>query len=231
MISRTTRVMIGLAGLLVLALPASAQRYGRHYDNNYGDGELRFHVGSFQPTGSSEYWDSIRNDFTNSDPSDFENASFGIDYLLPLNDRMSLMFAGTWYEGTTTNSYRGFEDNFNNRIRHDTTLDIGSATVGLVFHLLPRGAAIQPYIGAGGGAYAYRLQERGDFIDLENPNLPIFRAHLSLDRHGLRLLRAGGAGGADHPQPRHLRRGAVDQGRRRPQGRFLGLRQARPQRP
>jgi opacity protein-like surface antigen len=168
--------MIGLAGLLVLALPASAQRYGRYHDN-YGDGELRFHLGSFRPSGDSEYWDSIRSDFTNSDPSDFEDASFGVDYLLPLNDRLSVMFAGTWYEGASTNAYRNFEDNFNNRIRHDTTLDIGSATVGLVFHLLPRGAAVQPYIGAGGGVYPWRLEERGDFIDLDNPNLPIFRDH------------------------------------------------------
>jgi opacity protein-like surface antigen len=179
MLSKKTRVMIGLAGLLVLALPASAQRHGRrYYDNSGNDGEFRIHLGSFQPRGDSEYWSSIQNDFTNSDRSDFEDVSFGADYLLPLNDRMSLMFSGTWYEGTTTNSYRGFEDNFGDRIRHDTTLDIGSATVGLVFHLLPRGAAIQPYVGVGGGVYPWRLQERGDFIDIDSPNLPIFSARL-----------------------------------------------------
>lgn len=181
MISQKTRVMIGLAGLLVLALPASAQRYGRRYYDNYGggDGEFRVHVGSFRPTGSSEYWSSIRNDFTGADQSDFENPSFGIDYLLPVNDRMSVIFSGSWYEGTATNSYRNYLDNFNDRIRHDTTLDIGSATVGLFFHLLPRGAAIQPYVAVGGGAYPWRLEERGDFIDLGNPNLPVFRARLS----------------------------------------------------
>jgi opacity protein-like surface antigen len=179
MISKTTRVMIGLAGLLVLAMPASAQRYGRRYDNYGGDGEFRVHVGSFRPTGSSEYWSSIRNDFTSSDPSDFEDASFGIDYLLPINDRMSVIFSGSWYEGTTTNAYRGFEDNFGDRIRHDTTLDIGSATVGLFFHLLPRSAAIQPYVAVGGGAYPWRLQERGDFIDFGTPNNAIFSSRLT----------------------------------------------------
>src|SRR6185503_14904602 len=117
MVSQKIRVMIGLAGLLVLALPASAQRY-RRYDNYHNDGEFRIHLGSFRPEGDSEYWRGIRNDFTNSDPSDFEDVSFGADYLFPLNDRMSLMFSGTWYEGTTTNSYRGFEDNFGDRIRH-----------------------------------------------------------------------------------------------------------------
>ena len=61
--------------------------------------------------------------------------------------------------------------------RHD--LGIGSATVGVVFHLLPRGAAIQPYVGGGGGAYVWRLQERGDFIDFESAGDPIFSARLT----------------------------------------------------
>ena len=111
MISRPTRVLIALAGLGVLSLPAFAQGYGNY--SGRGAGELRLHVGDFRPDGKSSYWDGIRQDFTNSDPSDFENPSFGIDYLLPLNDHMSLMFAGNWYEGNTTNSYRNFLDNHN----------------------------------------------------------------------------------------------------------------------
>ncbi len=181
MISRKARVMIGLAGLLLLALPASAQRYRRYdYDEYDGDaGELRIHLGAFQPDGSSEYWREIRRDFTNSDPSDFQAANFGVDYLLPIHDRMSVIFSGSWYEGTSTGAYRNYLDNFNDRIRHDTTLDIASATVGLYFRLAPRRSPIQPYVAIGGGVYPWRLQERGDFIDLSNSNLPIFRAHLS----------------------------------------------------
>jgi len=177
MVSRKIRVMIGLAGLLVLALPASAQRY-RRYDSYHEDGELRIHLGSFRPEGSSDYWRGIQNDFTHSDPSDFEDVSFGADYLLPLNERMSLMFSGTWYEGTTTNSYRGFEDNFGDRIRHDTTLDIVSGTIGLVVHLTGPDVAIQPYLGAGGGSYFWEIEESGDFIDEGRPSLPIFSADL-----------------------------------------------------
>jgi opacity protein-like surface antigen len=178
MISRRTRVMIALTGLLVLSMPAFAQNYSRRYARD-SDGEFRLRVGSFRPEGDSEYWRGIQNDFTNSEVSDFEGPDFGLDYLLTLNDRMSLIFSGSYYEGTTTGSYRNFEDNLNNRIRHDTTLDIGSATVGLVFHLLPRGASIQPYVGGGGGAYPYRLQERGDFIDFGSPGNPIFSDRLT----------------------------------------------------
>ncbi len=177
MISRPTRVLIALAGLGVLSLPAFAQGYGNY--SGRGAGELRLHVGDFRPDGKSSYWDGIRHDFTNSDPSDFEAPNFGLDYLLPLNDRMSVMFSGNWYEGNTTNSYRDFLDNHNDRIRHDTRLDIASGTVGLVVHLAPINAPIQPYVGAGGGAYSYRLEEHGDFIDFSQASLPVFRDRLT----------------------------------------------------
>jgi opacity protein-like surface antigen len=201
MISKT-RVMIALGGLLVLSMPAFAQGYGRRsYNDNYGDAEFRLHIGSFRPDGNSAYWDSIRNDFTNSDTSDFENPSFGLDYILPLNERMGLIFSGSYYEGTTTGAYRNFEDNFNHRIVHDTTLDIGSATIGLVFHLLPKGSAVQPYIGVGGGAYPWRLEERGDFIDFQDPNQAIFTSRLSSSGTAFGYY---GLAGLDVPITRHV---------------------------
>ena len=202
MISKT-RVMIALGGLLVLSLPAFAQDgYSRRsYNDNYGGGELRFHIGSFRPDGSSAYWDSIRSDFTGSDPSDFENPSFGIDYILPVNDLLGVMFSGSYYEGKSTNAYRNFEDNFNHRIVHDTTLDIGSATVGLVFHILPKGSAVQPYVGVGGGAYPWRLQERGDFIDFSDPSQPIFFSRLTSSGTAFGYY---GLAGLDVPIGRHV---------------------------
>ena len=177
MTARTARVIAALTGLLVVtALPALAQR-GRRYRSPEREGEFRIHLGSFRPEGDSGYWDGIDRDFTNATPSDFEDANFGIDYLQPLGNRLSLMFSGSVYEGQTTNSYRNFLDNFDNRIRHDTTLDIASATAGLVVHLTGSDAAIQPYLGAGGGAYFWRLEESGDFIGA-GPTRPIFTADL-----------------------------------------------------
>jgi opacity protein-like surface antigen len=211
MISKT-RVMIALGGLLVLSMPAFAQGGygggnggggnggGRYYDN-VGDPEFRLHIGSFRPDGKSDYWDSIRSDFTHSDPSDFENPSVGLDYILPLNERMGVIFSGSYYEGTSTNAYRNFADNNNHNIVHDTTLDIGSATVGLIFHLLPKGAAVQPYIGVGGGAYPWRLQERGDFIDFQTANNEIFRSRLTSSGTAFGYY---GLAGLDVPITRHV---------------------------
>jgi hypothetical protein len=175
MTSTKTRVMIALSALVVLAAPAFAQGQRRYYPER--EGAFRIHLGAFLPEGDSEYWRDKEEDFTGS-IDDFENASFGLDYLLPLGNRFSLIFTGSAYEGDTTNAYRNFEDNFGDRIRHDTTLEIASGTVGLVFHLTGADTAIQPYIGGGGGAYSWRLEEDGDFIDFGLPSRPIFNAQL-----------------------------------------------------
>src|SRR6185295_8002102 len=180
--SRTTRVMIVLSGLLVLAMPALAQRHGQRYYPER-EGEIRIHLGAFQPEGDSDYWRDKEQDFTGS-IDDFEDASFGLDYLLPLSSQLSLAFSGSVYEGSSTNAYRNFVDNNNDRIRHDTTLGIASGTVGLVLHLTGPDTVIQPYVGAGGGAYAWDLEENGDFIDFNTPSRPVFNARLKADGVG-----------------------------------------------
>jgi hypothetical protein len=176
MTSRTIRVIIALSGLLVLALPAFAQRQGRRYYAER-DQEFRVHLGSFLPDGESEYWLDKERDFTGG-VDDLENASIGLDYILPLANRFSLMFSGAVFEGDTTQAYRDFEDNFGDRIRHDTTLGIAAGTLGVLIHLAGPDAAIQPYLGAGGGAYSWRLEESGDFIDFGSSTLEIFSATL-----------------------------------------------------
>lgn len=170
-------MIIALAGLLVASMPAFAQ--GRRYYPER-EGAFRIHLGAFQPDGESEYWEDKEADFTGS-VDDFENAVFGLDYLLPLNRRLSLVFSGSVYEGDSTNSYRDFEDNFGGRIRHDTTLSIASGTVGLMLHLTGPDTTIQPYVGVGGGAYAWNLTEEGDFIDFGDPGRDIFFAELESD--------------------------------------------------
>lgn len=159
--SKALRMTLALAGLLLAVTPAWAQQRRGFYER---DGAFRIHLGDFQPEGDSEYWDDVERDFTGG-VDDLENVSFGLDYLLPLNRNFSLMFSGTAYAGDTTQSYRGFVDNFGDRIRHDTTLGIASATVGVVVHPFGSDAPVSPYIGAGGGSYFWSLEEEGDFID------------------------------------------------------------------
>lgn len=175
---KKAHAVLALAGLLATTAPAWAQRGYR--DRGYHperDGAFRLHLGAFQPRGDSEYWEDKERSFT-GDADDFESASFGLDYLLPIGSRMSVMFSGSVFSGDTTQSYLDFEDNFGDRIRHDTTLDVASATIGLVLHLTGPDAPLSPYLGVGGGAYPWRLEEDGDFIDFDTSPPDIFRSTL-----------------------------------------------------
>lgn len=158
--SKALRMTLAFAGLLLAVAPASAQQRRGFYER---DGAFRIHLGAFQPEGDSEYWDGKEIEFTGG-VDDLEGATFGLSYLLPLNRHISLQFSGTGYAAETTQSYRDFVDNFDDRIRHDTTLGIAAATVGLVVHPFGSDAAVSPYLGAGGGSYFWSLEEEGDFI-------------------------------------------------------------------
>jgi opacity protein-like surface antigen len=159
--SKALRTTLALAGLLLAVTPAFAQQRRGFYER---DGAFRVSLGAFQPEGDSEYWLDKERDFTGG-VDDLENASLGLDYLLPFSRYVSLQLSGTAYGGDTTQSYRDFVDNFGDRIRHDTTLGIASATVGVVIHPLGSDAPFSPYIGAGGGSFFWTLEEEGDFID------------------------------------------------------------------
>ncbi|HEY0780994.1 MAG TPA: hypothetical protein VGE98_00955, partial [Thermoanaerobaculia bacterium] len=164
-------------GLLAAAVPAFAQRYHEEY---YKEGELRFRLGDFRPAADDQYWNDSFRQFTGS-ASDFENVSFGVDYIFHLAPQVGLIFSGDVYEGQGTQSYRNFVDQNGFRIRHDTNLDIASLTAGVLFDLAPRRAPIRPYLAAGGGFYSWRLRESGDFIDFSTANNQIFTSTLKAD--------------------------------------------------
>lgn len=170
-IKRSRAIWI-LVGLLMTTIPAWAQR--GYYER---DGAFRLHVGSFQPDGDSEYWDEKFTGFT-GEIDDFENVAIGGDYIWSLNRHVGLQLSGNFYSGDSTQAYRGFVDNFGDRIRHDTTLEIASFTGGFVFSPFGPDAAVIPYAGVGGGVYSWSLEEDGDFIA---PNDDIFSASLKSD--------------------------------------------------
>jgi Outer membrane protein beta-barrel domain len=165
------------AGLLVASVPAFAQTY---HEESYHESELRFSLGDFRPAGDSRYWNDSFNQFTGS-ASDFEDLSFGVDYMIHLAPQVGLIFSGTGFEGQGTQSYRGFVDQDGFRVQHDTTLDIAAFTAGVRFDLAPRRAPVRPYIGGGAGIYSWRLRESGDFIDLNTANNQIFTSRLRAD--------------------------------------------------
>lgn len=134
---------------------------------------FRIQLGEFQPDGDSRYWDDSAFDFDRT-ADDFEDAAFGVSYIKPLGDRLGLQISGFFYEGTEDLAYRRFEDQFGNDIVHTTELELAAVTLGLIYKFGGPNAALIPYVGAGGGVYAWRLSEFGDFIDFSDPQREIF---------------------------------------------------------
>lgn len=173
MIARSTVRTVLLAGLLAAAAsPAFAQRY-------YNQSSFRLHAGIFEPQGDSRYWDDNRDLFT-GEAEDLRGPIGGLDYRWGLTPHVGLLFSVDAWNGDTTQSYLDFEDDRGDRIRHDQNLDVASVTAGVVFHFAPD-AAVNPYVGIGGGLYSWRLEETGDFIDFNTPRLDIFTARLKSD--------------------------------------------------
>lgn len=155
-----TATITGLA-VLAAALPASAQ--------NRDANELRLRAGLFEPEGDSAYWIDNEDQYI-EDVTDYEAPAFGLDFRLGLGGRLGLLFSADGYEGENTRAYRDFVDNRGNDIVNTATVEITSATIGLMMYLAPTHSPIQPYVGVGGGLYGYTVTESGDFVDFSNNN-------------------------------------------------------------
>lgn len=139
----------------------------------YNEPSFRIQLGEFEPDGDSIYWDDSAFDF-DRDAGDFEDTALGLSYIRPLGPRLSLQISGFFYEADQDLAYRRFEDQFGNDILHTTEIELAAVTVGLIYKFTGPDAAVVPYVGAGGGLYAWRLTEVGDFIDFDDPGLEIF---------------------------------------------------------
>ncbi|MDH3253370.1 MAG: outer membrane beta-barrel protein [Acidobacteriota bacterium] len=167
--------LMWLAPVLMLLLASHAvAANGGGTRGHWGEDQIfRFDLGSFEPEADSQYWSDKAADFT-GDSGDFDDAAIGIEWVRFLGDRLGLAFSGSFYEGAARQEYLRFEDQFGAPIRHTTELDISSFTLGLLVHLAQRDRALVPYVGLGGGVWAWRLREFGDFIDFTTADFEIF---------------------------------------------------------
>lgn len=162
-----------LALPLLAAIPSYAQRYPSHRPSRaaFGDNVLRARLGLFTPRGHEEYWNDVQLDFTGGKPGDFEDVVGGVDYLHDISPHLALLVSGDFYEGENRLAERNFVDERGRPIDHTATLDLATFNAGLILRLAPVDAPINPYVGAGGGLYSWRLRESGDFVD-PFPNPP-----------------------------------------------------------
>ncbi|HZI78393.1 MAG TPA: hypothetical protein VFD69_02710 [Vicinamibacterales bacterium] len=120
-------------------------------------------------------WFSFVTSQLSVDKQDFNAPGFAADVGIPLGRRTEAVIGVDFNQTTTASDYRDFVDNNRLPITQTTRLRTTSLTGSVKYALVARGLEVSrlawvprhvvPYVGAGGGALHYDLQQYGDFID------------------------------------------------------------------
>jgi outer membrane protein W len=170
MIRRATTVAVLGAALasVVLATPAAAQQ------------SLSLNIGYFalRGEGSRVAGDTIVENLFATFPfalgyqvSDFNNVTFGGEWLFPLGNFFEGGVGVNYYQKTVPSFYVDLVDTDGSDITQDLKLRTVPITATFRFLPLGRRAAVQPYIGAGVGIIPWSYSEAGDFAD---PSFDVF---------------------------------------------------------
>jgi hypothetical protein len=109
------------------------------------------------------------------DFSDFNSASLGAEWLIPIGDYIEASAGLGFTSRTVPTIYDAFQEADGSEIQQELKLRIVPITATVRVLPLGRNAPVQPYVGGGIGILNWRYSETGDFIDFTQPGLPIFR--------------------------------------------------------
>jgi hypothetical protein len=154
------------AALLGAAQPAAAQQ------------TLNFTFGYFAVRGEdARVDDDILNENRNFrvfDISDFNAASIGVEWLIPLGNYFEAGAGASFSRRTVASVYDEFVDSDGTEIDQEARMRL--TPVAFTVRVLPLGqtSPVQPYFGGGLGVVAWRYSEFGEFVDFSRRNA-IFR--------------------------------------------------------
>jgi hypothetical protein len=138
------------------------------------EGTLGIRVSWLSGRAGSDWYDFVTDQLT-LEKKNFNGPGVGTDLGITLTPRVDLLFGFDYSQSTTPSEYRRFVDN--NRLPIEQTTELRSATIsgGIKYALTERGRAIGrlawvprkvvPFVGAGGGAMWFKVQQSGDFVD------------------------------------------------------------------
>jgi hypothetical protein len=141
--------------------------------SSYAQQTFGMHVGWFSPRGEHArapgdvLFNDLFNDFYSLDfeVNDFRNVTFGADWLVGLGDYLEAgVGAGLYVKTVHSRYFHLFEDD-GTEIEQDLRLRNIPLTGTLRFLPLGRRSAVEPYVGAGIGLFAWEYSEVGEFVD------------------------------------------------------------------
>lgn len=146
------------------------------------DQAFQFRIGVYFPDGGGPLWNDIEDRFT-LEVDDFNGGMIGFSFINSFGNRVEFGLNADFYGETVLSEDREFVDTDGFPILHDTTLRVAPLTVdvrlvpGGRYRIRPGGAhVLKPvfYVGAGAGMMLWSYEEKGDFVDENDPLFPIF---------------------------------------------------------
>ena len=162
---RLTGHILGVVLVTGLALPAPA----------VAQQGLNISLGYFTVTGEDGRTDGdvlvANRELLSFDIDDFNGASVGAEWLIPLGEFLELGAGVSYTSRTVPSIYTDFVNTDGSEIEQDLKLRIAPITATV--RLLPFGRSrrVQPYIGGGIGFFTYRYSETGDFVNFTDDSI------------------------------------------------------------
>ena len=137
--------------------------------------------GSWLFTRANSDWYDFVTDLLTVESKDFNAPGFGLDVNVPVTDRLEAQASFDFSRSSTLSEYRNFVDN--NRLPIQQTTSLRELNIGgnIRYLLMDRGQQVSrlawvprrfvPFVGAGAGAFNYKLQQTGDFIDFQDSSV------------------------------------------------------------
>ena len=130
--------------------------------------------------GDSDWYDFVT-DLLTIDTKDFNAPGFGLDVNVPLTSRLEAQGSFDISRSSALSEYRNFVDNNRLPIQQTTTLREINLGANIRYLLMDRGQQVSrlvwvprrivPFVGGGAGAFNYKLQQTGDFIDFQDSSV------------------------------------------------------------
>ena len=175
---QSVRYSMGLAAAAAILAPAAAQAQVRQVSTSDHTQAIGFTLGGFFPKGEDSRdpdHDVLFRDLDDLafDIGDFKGGSLGGEWLFALGDFVEAGVGAGFYQRTVPSVYRGFTHDNGAEIEQDLKLRIVPVTATVRFLPIGRGS-VEPYVGAGIGAFNWWYSETGEFLDRSDSS--IFRA-------------------------------------------------------
>jgi hypothetical protein len=165
---------VGLLAVAAILIPSTAHAQISRVSSSDARQAVGFALGGFFPKGEDSRIDGdvlfIDRESLVFDMKDFNNVTFGGEWLVGLSDYLEAGVGVGYYQKNVPTIYRDVVNDNGSEIEQDLKLRIVPMTATIRF--LPLGRhGVEPYVGAGIGAFNWRYSETGEFVDFTDNSI------------------------------------------------------------